>query len=711
MPVLHIESLPSGVRKADVIHLLVDDGGIQQRRLGLIDLHGSHASVEVPEGWESRLTRQLDGIVFKHKRIRAWSGGSLESSTGEEGHFQKLARLLELEAEAEVERMMENIQNLAPADAERSGEALINLVVEEQQPGLGGRFILTLRKRNRELNLPWSKHRIGRPILLTAEDPKIDSNYRGVVCDRSRKFIKVAINVWPEEEVELSWRIDNATDEVGRQRQLAALERSRAARGDRLAEMRRVLIEDVQPSFTQTTEEFVPFSKSLNEPQLDAVRFGLSANDVALIHGPPGTGKTTTVVELIRQAVRGGDKVLVCAPSNLAVDNLLERLVAADEKALRLGHPARIMEHLREHSLDYVVESHDNLKQVRKLTKEAFRVRRKAQKAKENRDPSAGGLFKESRDMLNDARRLETQTVESVLNSANIICSTTTGIDSDTLGQREFDLAVIDEACQCTEPESWIPVLRSRRLVLAGDHCQLPPTVVSTDAAREGFGISLFERLMDEYGTDISRRLTVQYRMHESIMEFSSLEFYECELLPDDSVCAHLLQDLDGIEPNELTTTPVTFIDTAGAGCDEEIEPDGQSRQNPSEAELVQKKVQALLDSGVPPADIGVIAPYSAQVRHMRQQMGDLGVEIDSVDGFQGREKEAIVISMVRSNSTGEIGFLGDIRRMNVAMTRARRKLIVIGDSATISSHEFYQRLLDHFDNIGAYHTVWEEME
>lgn len=711
MPILHLESLPSGMRKADVIHLLVGDGGIQQRRLGQIDLHGAHASVEVPEGWESRLARHLDGIVFKHKRIRAWAGGSLVSSNGEEGPFQKLARLLEMEAEAEVERMMENIQSLAPADAERSGEAIINLVIDEQQPGLGGRLILSLRKRNSELDLPWTKHRIGRPILLTAEDSKVDLNYRGVVCDRSRKFIKVAINVWPEDEGDLTWRIDNATDEIGRQRQLAALERAQAARGDRLAEMRRTLVEGVQPSFTETSEELAPFSKKLNEPQLDAVRFALSANDVALIHGPPGTGKTTTVVELIRQAVSRGDKVLVCAPSNLAVDNVLERLVAAGEKALRLGHPARIMEHLRVHSLDYMVESHDNLKQVRKLTKEAYRMRQRAQKAKENRDPSAAELFKEFRSMLNDARRLETQTVESVLTSADIICSTTTGVDSDILGQRQFDLAVIDEACQCTEPESWIPILRTRRLVLAGDHCQLPPTVVSTDAAREGFGISLFERLMEVYGKDISRRLTVQYRMHESIMEFSSLEFYECELLPDDSVRSHLLQDLDGIEVNELTTTPVTFIDTAGAGYDEELEPDGQSRQNTSEAELVQKNVQALLDSGVRPADIGVISPYAAQVRHLRQQMGELEVEIDSVDGFQGREKEAIVISMVRSNITGEIGFLGDIRRMNVAMTRARRKLIVIGDSATISSHEFYKRLLDHFDNIGAYHTVWEEME
>jgi ATP-dependent RNA/DNA helicase IGHMBP2 len=269
---------------------------------------------------------------------------------------------------------------------------------------------------------------------------------------------------------------------------------------------------------------------------------------------------------------------------------------------------------------------------------------------------------------------------------------------------------VIDEACQSTEPGCWIPLLRCDRVVLAGDHCQLPPTVLSREAAREGFGVSLLERLAAMHGDKVTRLLTVQYRMHEQIMRFSSSEFYDDQLEADATVCGHRLCELPGVTGSPLTETPVQFIDTAGASYDEEREPDGESRLNPQEAVLVARKVRALLDAGVQPVDIAVIAPYAAQVRRLRRVLAGIeGLEIDSVDGFQGREKEAVVLSLVRSNNEGEIGFLADVRRINVALTRARRKLLVIGDSATLSILPFYQRLFEYFESVGAYQTVWEE--
>jgi predicted DNA helicase len=277
------------------------------------------------------------------------------------------------------------------------------------------------------------------------------------------------------------------------------------------------------------------------------------------------------------------------------------------------------------------------------------------------------------------------------------------------LTEVRFDLAVIDEACQSTEPACLIPWLWSDRIVLAGDHCQLPPTVISREAAAAGFEESLFERLLAVHGESISRRLTVQYRMHESIMEFSSAEFYDAELEAHESVRRHLLTDMSDIEQQPLTAMPIEFIDTAGASYDEEIEPDGESRRNPREAALVVHKVQQLMECGVAAEAIGVIAPYAAQVRHLRELLPIAGLEIDSVDGFQGREKEAIVITLVRSNDRGEIGFLRDVRRMNVALTRARRKLLVIGDSATLASDAFYARLIEYFEAAGAYRSVWEE--
>ena len=276
------------------------------------------------------------------------------------------------------------------------------------------------------------------------------------------------------------------------------------------------------------------------------------------------------------------------------------------------------------------------------------------------------------------------------------------------LGNRRFDLAVIDEACQSTEPGCWPVVLRTDRLVLAGDHCQLPPTVLSADAARDGLTISLMERLVNYYGDLVTRQLQVQYRMHVQIMQFSSQEFYGNSLTADSSVAAHRLCDLVDLPTNSLTDTPVAFFDSAGAGWEEELEPDGESKRNPQEAQLILRLASELINCGLDPRDIAVIAPYAAQVRWLREHCEHRNLEIDTVDGFQGREKEAVLISLVRSNQIGEIGFLSDTRRMNVALTRARRKLIVVGDSSTLANNDFFARLLEYFESIGAYRTVWE---
>jgi predicted DNA helicase len=388
-------------------------------------------------------------------------------------------------------------------------------------------------------------------------------------------------------------------------------------------------------------------------------------------------------------------------------------LLAAGERAVRLGHPARVLPELRAHTLDLLVEEHHDVALARKLVKEAWALFRKADRyTRAKPEPGARRETRqEARSLLADARRLEAMAVEHILDTADVLCATTTGLDDDLLGARRFDLLVIDEACQSTEPGCWIPLARAERVVLAGDHCQLPPTVLSGEALAQGFGVSLFERLIGLYGRDVARRLAVQYRMHAAIMEFSSLEFYDAELTADAAVAGHRLCDLPGVSACPLTETPVEFIDTAGAGYEEQTEPDGESRLNPREAELVAAKVRALLEVGVAAEQIAVIAPYAAQVRLLRELLDSPGLEIDSVDGFQGREKEAIVISLVRSNPAGEIGFLADVRRTNVALTRARRKLLVIGDSATLAADPFYRRLFEYFEGLGAYRTVWEEAE
>jgi ATP-dependent RNA/DNA helicase IGHMBP2 len=624
-------------------------------------------------------------------------------------HFQRLARCLDHEADAETHSAVSISRRSAGDAAERSGASLVGLAIRDETSGFGGRIVVTLGKRDRRLELPWTRLNAGTPVLLTAEQARSDSAARGIVTRRDRETITVALADSPETEVDRpTFRLDLSADEIARQRQREALRRAEAAERGPLALLKRCLLGEEPPEF-RTPAAWTPLS-SLDDSQREAVSHALAAEDVAIIHGPPGTGKTTAVVELIRQAIRRGERVLACAPSNLAVDNMLERLLAAGERAVRLGHPARVLPELREHTLDVLVESHPDLKLAREWTNEAWSLRRQAGKYTRTAPPPGErrNLRDEARRLLDDARQMESRLVAYLLDSATVVCATLTGLNAELLGDRLYDLVVIDEAAQATEPPCWIPLLRSRRLVLAGDHCQLPPTVVSTEARRAGFHVSLMERLMELWGETISRRLTTQYRMHEQIMRFSSDEFYEATLIAADSVRQHLLADQHNVTASPLTQTAIRFYDTAGSGCEEREETEGSSRENPGEAAFVAQQVDELLAAGVSATEIAVITPYAAQARLLRELISEDRVEIDTVDGFQGREKDAVVISLVRSNAKGELGFLTDTRRMNVALTRARRKLIVFGDSSTLANHEFYLRLLEFFEREDAYGTVWE---
>jgi len=710
MALIHIESFPRQTTKSDLLSFLNSVPGMDRQRVARIDLLGDKAVMEVPDGWQARLAQALDGQPLGGRRVRVWAEGPADGEDSGDNHFARFIRLLDRESQTEVRAVAERSRQLSAAEAERAGNTLVNLVIADEESGLGGRHILQLAKRSRA-PLPWTRLGVGSPVVLAPDRGKSEDGYRGVVCERASGFLRVALaRMLEDSEGDETWRLDLSTDEIAGQRQRAALQRARLAQADRLAELRDVLLGRRAPEFASERDD-PALDSELNDAQREAVRFALSARDVALIHGPPGTGKTTAVVEVIRGAIRRGEKVLACAPSNLAVDNVFERLLAAGARAVRLGHPARVMADLRAHTLDLLVEEHQDVRLARKLVKEAMGLFRQA--GRHTRAKPLPGerrqTREEARDLLADARRLEAQAVEHILDTADVLCATTTALDSELLGRRRFDLGVIDEACQSTEPGCWVPLQWCNRLVLAGDHRQLPPTVVDPGAAMEGLGVSLFERLMALHGPSISRMLTVQYRMHHAIMAFSSRELYEEKLQADPSVREHVLSDLPGVAGSDATQTPVEFIDTAGAGFDEEVEPDGESRLNRQEAALVCRKVQGLLDCGVAPSDIAVIAPYAAQVRLLRERLSIPGLEIDSVDGFQGREKEAVVISLVRSNPQGEIGFLGDVRRMNVAMTRARRKLLLVGDSATLSAHPFYRRMVEYFEGIEAYRTVWEE--
>ncbi len=623
-------------------------------------------------------------------------------------HFSNLHRWLEMEGEAERLRLTQRRKVQSSEAAERTGETLLDLVIRSHTTGLGGRYLITLSKRRSPDRLPWHRFKVGSPILLSGSSDDDGETLQGVVSARRNDTLEVAVDDWPSGE---RFRMDLSPDEISRKRQASALQLAANASG-RLGQLRDMLMGEREPTFQASPRIPAEISQRLNPSQHQAIRHALAANDLAIIHGPPGTGKTTTVVEVIRLLVARGERVLACAPSNTAVDNLLERLLAIGEPAIRLGHPARVSEDLRQHSLDVLVGRHESMMIVHQMMREAEQIERKATKYTRGRPAPGfrGQQRQEARELKRHARILEKQAISDLLQDARVICATTT-FDDSILDDLRFDVLVIDEACQSVEPGCWVPLKKANRLILAGDHLQLPPTILSDEARKQGFAVSMMERLVNHYGDDVTRQLTVQYRMHEDIMAFSSQHFYENSLIADESVRRHVLSDLPRFRSELMNDDPLTFIDTAGTGWQEEIEPDGMSKRNPQEGELVLKQVNALCEAGLRPSEIAVIAPYAAQVRWLREHAVFDQLEIDTVDGFQGREKEAVVMSLVRSNEIGEIGVLSDARRMNVALTRAKRKLILVGDSATLGSNDFFKSLLSWIEQTGIYRTAWEFAE
>ena len=629
----------------------------------------------------------------------------LEDAISVDDYFDTLGVWLELEAEAERERLARRRQMRNQSNVERTGETLVKMDLTDHATGLAGRLLLDFAKPG-GASLPMNRLKVGSPVVISDDDNPKDKGIAGVVSRRKPNSIQVATQNWPDGD---RFRIDASPDESTRRRQVAAMAKMRAATG-RAKNLRDVLL-GTRPLRFGDPKNHDLFSQ-LNPPQHEAVNFALAAKDVAIIHGPPGTGKTTTLAELIYQAVQRGEKVLACAASNTAVDNLLERLVAMMPHVLRVGHPARVFESLRGHTLDGLVEQDPGKDVIIEMRREVKDLMQAASRDFRGRDGHRRRreIISEANDLRGQIRGFERSIIRGVVDRADVVCTTTT-IDDDLLGDREFDTVVIDEACQCTLPSIWQAVLRADRLVLAGDHQQLPPTILSDEASKAGMKESLMQRLVNRDGEEIFRRLKVQYRMHESIMRFSSEHFYDGDLVADASVRSHRLCDLPDVELNDETSKTLTFIDTAGAEFDEELEPDGESKRNPKEANLIVRLVRELMDAGVRDDQIAVIAPYAAQVRLLRNRLGSQGLEIDTVDGFQGREKELVLITMVRSNPEGEIGFLADTRRTNVALTRARRKLIIIGDSATLGRNQFYAQLVEHFEANEAYRSVWEFSE
>ena len=486
-------------------------------------------------------------------------------------------------------------------------------------------------------------------------------------------------------------------DETSYQTMFEALADVIKAKGTRLAELKDIILGTSKPGFRQLYPIGFPW---LNPTQETAVNKVLCTKDVAVVHGPPGTGKTTTMVEAIYETLHREPQVLVCAQSNMAVDWISEKLVDRGVNVLRIGNPSRVNDKMLSFTYERRFEGHPSYPELWSIRKELRQLQGRRHRG--SRDERDGVRSRISR-LKDRAVALEVQINADLFDSAHVIASTLVSSNHRLLGGMHFGTLFIDEAAQALEAACWIAIRKADRVILAGDHCQLPPTIKCFDAARGGLEQTMMETIVVNKPETVSL-LKVQYRMNEDIMKFSSEWFYNGELEAAPEVRHRSILDLD---------TPISWIDTSAMDFKEQFVGETFGRINKDEANLLLQHLEAyinkiggerILDERI---DFGIISPYKAQVQYLRGKIkGSEALHpyrhlftVNTVDGFQGQERDVIFISLVRANEEGQIGFLRDLRRMNVAITRARMKLVILGDAATLGKHPFYRKLIDSIEN------------
>ena len=626
-------------------------------------------------------------------------------------YIKNLITLINYERDAEIDLMTREISTMSGQKREELGRAINKVKGKSLGKELGLQIVQFGRSEVIDTEIS-----VGDMVLISTDNP-LRSDLTGTVTEKGARFIKVAFDKRvPKWAIKKKVRIDLYANDITFRRMEDNLNHL-SLKGKNALEY---ILNERNPKKNRDVPYISYIDENLNDSQKKAIENALSCENFFLIHGPFGTGKTRTLVELISQETRQGHKVLATAESNAAVDNILERLM--DNKKLtltRLGHPQRVSKHNITQTLAYKAENHklnkkikkihkkiDNLIEKRKVhTKPTPQYRRgygdydilhMASKGKGGRGISSDKMKsmakwieinQEIDEAHDEIKRIENRMIKDIIDSSDVILATNSSSALEAIARVKFDVAVIDEASQATIPSVLIPIAKAHRFILAGDHKQLPPTIISDRAG--ALSKTLFEELIRIYPFK-SQLLDIQYRMNSLLMKFPNEEFYNNGLKSDSSVDDINIKDILDSRQDE---DALLFIDTSDIADNRERHlKDSKSIVNEIEAEIAIRIADDYLNDGVSEEDIGIISPYADQVKIIQE---NTPIEVKTVDGFQGREKEIIIISTVRSNNNGNIGFLSDLRRLNVAITRAKRKLIIIGNKDTLITNPTYKRLIN----------------
>lgn len=645
-------------------------------------------------------------------------------------YIKKLISLINEERKAEMELMINEIKKLSPQKREKLGRAINKVKGKNLGKELGFNIIQYGRRELIDTEIS-----VGDIVLISIGNP-LKSDLTGTVTEKGSRFIKVAIENVPKWALKKHVRIDLYANDVTFRRMEENLVNLSIKGKDALEYSlhKRHPQEDDEDILNKS----LTFKdKSLNESQKKAIKRALASRNFFLIHGPFGTGKTRTLIELINQEYLLGSKILATAESNAAIDNILERLSKSSSEInlTRLGHPQRVDKENIKYTLAYKVENHPLNEKIEELREKIEKLSKKRDEytkptPRYRRGYSDSEIFrlgvqrqggrgispstmnsmanwieknKDVDELHNTIKDLENNIIHDIVDKSDVILSTNSSAALEAIEKMKFNIAIVDEASQATIPSVLIPIAKAQKFVLAGDHKQLPPTIISSKALE--LEDTLFEELINKY-PDKSALLNTQYRMNQLLMEFPNSEFYNSKLDSAETVKDIVITDI--IEENKLSETekvkiedqllsdkqPLIFVDTSKIDKNGEKKlKDSKSIINLAEAETTLEIVDFYQKLGIDDKDIGIISPYADQVSLLKNKTD---IEVKTVDGFQGREKEIIIISTVRSNDKGKIGFLSDLRRLNVALTRAKRKLIIIGNKETLKTNPTYERLIEY---------------